>query len=155
MSETLPQTLSEDATEAGPPQSLDLHGRTVRFPADWTAETGRSDEGVHLELASGVVTFALVAVVDFPADPEDLAQQALDSLAAEHPGLEIEDLFSEGRLSAAVTREATFISLDTVSTAWVRAWSTDSDAVLVFVQTIEPEREMAAAAFDMICASLA
>jgi hypothetical protein len=130
---------------------------TVEFayPSAWTMETDRSEEGISVLLQSDGVSFGLVGV--YPADysPEDLAEQVLESVREEHPGLEVEDLPSGSRdYREASAFEGLFMTLDTVAYCWVRSWRLRQRTVVVFVQSIQAESAEGEEVFDKICQSV-
>lgn len=132
--------------------------RHIRFvyPTSWTPEVEESDEGVSVVLQSPGVSFAILGVYPEEEDPADLIDQAVSSLSEEHPGLEREDVFEgEGDWRDAAGAEITFMSIDTVSYAWLRSGRVGGQSLLVFFQTIDPEAETTEAIFAAICRSVA
>lgn len=123
------------------------------YPMNWTREVDDSDEGVAVTLQSPGVTFAIVGIYPAELDPEDLVEQAVESLRDEHPSLEVEEVL--GKLKGEhVEMEAIFISLDVVSYCWLRSWRLAETSLLVMVQSIEPEAKMGKAIFQAICRSV-
>lgn len=123
------------------------------YPTNWATEMAESDDGVMMSLQSPGVSFAVMSVYPASEDPTDVVDQALASLREEHPALEEEELFDDNWTEDMQTIESVFLSLDVVVTAWVRAWRLGERVVMVFVQTIEPEEELAKQTFEGLCRS--
>ena len=136
-----------------------FEGDCVRFayPSNWTQETERGGDGTTVSLQSAGVTFAIVGVYDHRQTPDELLEQAIDTLREEHPALELEPLEDdedagpdEDRLGA----ELLFLSLDMLSYCWLESWRAGDRTVLVMMQSIEPESRLGRAVFRAICRSL-
>lgn len=123
------------------------------YPVSWTREVDESDDGVAVTLQSPGVTFAIVGIYHAELDPEDLVEQAVESLREEHPSLEVEEVLGKSK-GEHVEMEAIFISLDVVSYCWLRSWRLAEASLLVMVQSIEPEAKTGKAIFNAICRSV-
>lgn len=124
------------------------------FPSNWTREVEESEEGFSVVLQSAGVTFAIVGVYDASEEPEDLVEQALESLREEHPSLETDELEEGVDWEDSAGVEAVFMSLDTISYGWLQSGRVGERSVLVFMQSIEPEARQSEAVFRAICASV-
>ena len=134
--------------------TIELDGVRFIHPPGWAREVEHSEDGLICSLQSSGVTFALVGIYSEDDDPDDLVELALDSLRQEHPSLEVDD-WDEAEIDDPVqTLEAVFMSLDTVSYCWLRAWRVGRRTVLVMVQSVEPEAERGRLVFRALCQSM-
>lgn len=134
---------------------------SIRFayPTNWQAESEANADGVTVTLQSQGISFAIVGVYANEYEPDDLMEQAVESLRNEHPTLEAEEDFDEEDASGeddtdAVAIEAVFYSLDMLTYCWLRSWRLEGNSVLVMMQCIEPESKIGRAVFQAICRSL-
>lgn len=123
------------------------------YPSNWTLEVDANDDGVAVTLQSPGVNFGIVGIYAETENPQDLVDQAVDSLRQEHPGLEVEDVFT-GEWPDNAAAEAVFLSLDTLSYCWLRSGRLAGHTVLVMLQSVERESTIAQLVFDAICASV-
>lgn len=123
------------------------------YPANWTREVEESPDGLGVTLQSPGVSFAILGIYEETEDPQDLVEQAVDSLREEHPSLEVEEIFDE-EFPDATNVESMFISLDTVSYCWIRGWQTCGHTLLVYLQSIERESATSREIFQAICKSV-
>jgi hypothetical protein len=135
-------------------EMCDVGAVRFAYPTGWTREIEEADDGVNVSLQSGGVSFAIVGVYPPDFEPDDLLEQALDSLREEHPTLETEDLDERGLTEEGASAEAVFISLDAVVYCWIRCWRVGGSSILVFVQSVEPEAEKTRGVFRAICKSM-
>ena len=133
---------------------IELGGVRFIHPPGWTREVEHSEEGLICSLQSTGVSFAIVGVYPVDSDPDDLLEQAIESLRLEHPGLEVDDWDEADPEDPISTLEAVFLSLDMVSYCWLRANRVGSRTVLILVQSIEPEAERGRLVFRALCQSL-
>jgi hypothetical protein len=134
--------------------TIELDGVRFIHPPGWTREIELSEDGQICALQSTGVTFALVGVYPGGGDPDDMLEQALDSLRQEHPSLEVDDWDEADPEDPIQTLEAVFLSLDTVSYCWLRAWNVGARTVLTMVQSVEPEAERGRLIFRALCQSM-
>lgn len=119
------------------------------YPANWRREVSDDDDMCSVFLQSPGVTFALVGVCP-DEDPQDMIDQAIETLREEHPGLECED----AEFEAGPGIEAVFFSIDVLSYCWVRSWRMHDSTIIVFMQTIEQESRGNREVFEAICRSV-
>lgn len=122
------------------------------YPSNWSCAPEESEEGVTLSLQSPGVSFALVASYSSELEPDDLIDQALETLREEHPGLEEEETYDPAWHESSLM-EVAFISLDTVSYCWMRSWRVGESTLFVMLQSIEKEAKTARLVFQAICKS--
>jgi len=134
--------------------TIELDGVRFIHPPGWTREVEQSEDGVLCSMQSTGVTFAIVGIYPNGGDPDDLVEQALDSLRQEHPSLEVDDWDESDPDDPIQTLEAVFMSLDMVSYCWIRAWNVGERTVLAMVQSIEPESERGRLVFRALCQSM-
>jgi hypothetical protein len=135
-------------------ERVELDGLRFIAPPGWTREVEHSEEGVVCSMQSTGVSFALVGVYPSNRDPDDVVEQALDSLRQEHPTLEADEWDEADPEDPIQTIEAVFLSLDVVSYCWLRAWRVGSRTALAMVQSVEPEAERGRLVFRAICQSM-
>lgn len=123
------------------------------YPASWSREVEETDDGLGITLQSPGVSFAILGIYEEDHDPDDLVEQAVDSLREEHPGLEVEEIFDED-FPDGMFVEALFISLDTVSYCWIRGWQAHGHSLLVYLQSVEKEADASRQVFQAICRSI-
>jgi hypothetical protein len=134
--------------------TIELDGVRFIAPPGWSREIEHSEDGVLCSMQSTGVTFAIVGIYPDGGDPDDLVEEALDSLRQEHPSLEVDDWDESDPEDPIQTLEAVFMSLDMVSYCWLRAWEVGARMVLVMVQSIEPEAERGRLVFRALCQSM-
>jgi hypothetical protein len=134
--------------------TVEFDGVQFIAPPGWTREVEHSEDGVLCSMQSTGVTFAIVGIYPQGGDPDDLVEEALDSLRQEHPSLEVDDWDESDPDDPIQTLEAVFMSLDMVSYCWIRAWEVGERTVLTMVQSIEPEAERGRLVFRALCQSM-
>ena len=134
--------------------TIELDGVQFIAPPGWTREVEHSEDGILCSMQSTGVTFAIVGIYPKGGDPDDLVEEALDSLRQEHPSLEVDDWDESDPNDPIQTLEAVFMSLDMVSYCWIRAWEVGERTVLAMVQSIEPEAERGRLVFRALCQSM-
>jgi hypothetical protein len=134
-------------------ERIELDGVRFVAPPGWSREVEHSEDGVVCSMQSTGVSFALVGIYPSDRDPDDVVEQALDSLRQEHPTLEADEWDEADPDDPIQTIEAVFFSLDIVSYCWLRAWRVGERTVLAMVQSVEPESERGRLVFRAICQS--
>lgn len=129
---------------------------TVSFshPDSWATETHEDPDGTTIYLQSEAVAFGIVALYADDVDPQDVVEQAADSLREEHPGLELDPMELDARRFAdGVAYEGLFMTLDTVAYCWIQSWRIAGRCALVFIQSVEKESADCEEAFFRMCES--
>jgi hypothetical protein len=121
-----------------------MHGvyqdRGVRFeyPPEWEVDV--TDDGtrttVALQSPDGLA-FALVTLDEDRPAPAELADEALEAMREEYPGLESVPALETIDGHRAVGHDLEFFSLDMVNACAIRCYRTDRRTVLVFGQWSE------------------
>lgn len=123
------------------------------YPSNWRSEPADSEDGLCFYLQSPGVTFGIFGVYPEEMEPEDLIEQAVETLREEHPSLEVEETFDAEWPDSSLL-EAVFMSLDTVSYCWLRSWRAEEHTLFVLVQSIDAESKASEAIFQAICRSV-
>jgi hypothetical protein len=133
----------------------DDRGIRFQYPEDWEVEV--TDEGsvttVALHAPDGLA-FALVTVDDSRPAPAMVADQALEAMREEYPGLDASPALETISGHRAVGHDVEFISLDMTNACAIRCFRTDRRTVLVFGQWSDLEDEDASAVFADVRRSL-
>jgi hypothetical protein len=124
------------------------------YPEGWTLEQALTPEGLSITVQSPYSMFVLLNFYEKPVSPRELADEALASMSEEYPELDSERVSERLAAEPATGYDVSFFSLDLTNTCWIRAFSFDSHALLVFAQTSDLDLDRAELAFRGICASL-
>lgn len=118
------------------------HGIRFQYPEDWEVEV--SDDGPRTTVAlhaPGGLAFALVTVDDSCPAPADLADEALEAMREEYPGLDVTPALETIDGHRALGHDLEFFSLDMVTACAIRSYRTPRHTVLVFGQWSELAEE--------------
>lgn len=126
-------------------------GVAFEYPEGWQVEETPSDDGLAISLHSPDLSFAIVGLFDSFFSPDDLIETTAESIRDEHPDAEFEEIDTEGDEAAA---EMVFMTMDTVTYCWMRAWPVGDYTVLAMVQTPDREKTGAQKVFAHLCSTL-
>lgn len=130
------------------------HGVRFEYPSDWEIEVTDDGEITTVSLQSpGRPAFALVTLDESMPEPEDVAEEVLDTMREEYPGLDVSPVREKIAGHQVVGHDLDFISLDMTSVCQIRAFRTNQRTVLVFGQWSDFEDEPARAAMGVLQAS--
>jgi hypothetical protein len=119
------------------------HGIRFEYPPSWEIEEQedgtRTTVSVH---APTGLSFAMVTVDTDCPDPRDLAEEALEAMREEYPGLDALEAREEIDGHTAVGHDLEFFSFDLASGCSIRSYRTDRHTVLVFGQWTDAEDDM-------------
>lgn len=122
--------------------TYDDHGIRFEYPEDWEVEV--TDEGevttVAVHAPDGLA-FALVTTDESRPAPAVIADQALDAMREEYPGLDAAPALETIGGHRAVGHDIEFLSLDLTNTCLIRCFRTDRRTVLVLGQWSDIEDE--------------
>ncbi len=123
----------------------DDRGIRFEYPDEWELEV--TDSGavttVAVQAPSGLA-FALVTTDDTCPPPAEVADQALEAMREEYPGLDAAPALETIDGHRAVGHDVEFISLDMANTCTIRCFRTPRRTVLLFGQWSDLEEEDAA-----------
>jgi len=123
-------------------ETFDDHGVRFEYPADWEVEV--TDEGqvitVSVHSTAGAA-FALVTIDESRPAPALIADQALDAMREEYPGLDASPALEDLGGHRAVGHDIEFLSLDLTNACVIRCFRTDRRTVLLFNQWSDIEDE--------------
>ena len=128
---------------------FDDRGVRFAYPDGWQVEV--TDEGPVTTVAlhaPGGPAFALVTLDDSCPAPDDVADQALEVMREEYPGLDAVPASETIGGHPAVGHDVEFFALDVTNSCAIRCFRTDRRTVLVFGQWSDIEGDEAGAALD-------
>ncbi len=107
---------------------------SFEYPHDWELDESENEDGLTISLQSPRSLFLLVSVYAGEREPAEVADQALETMRQEYPVLDSDTV--AGRIAGrpAVGHDVNFFSLDLTNTCWIRAFSANQQAVLLFAQ---------------------
>ncbi len=122
-------------------ETYDDRGIRFDYPAGWELEVNDDGETttVALQCDDGPA-FAIITLDDSRPDPVEVAEEALEALREEYPGLEVGPPAPRETLGGfrAVGHDAEFFSLDMVAACAIRCCRTPRRTILVFGQWATP-----------------
>ena len=132
------------------------HSAAIHFvyPDNWELNEMRTRDGMAVNLQSPYSMFLFVNFYDKALPPEELVDEALQTMAQEYPELDSNAVAEMIADQPAVGHDVSFFSLDLTNTCWIRAFSSGEHAVLIFAQTNDLDLEQGEMAFRCICTSL-
>jgi hypothetical protein len=83
-----------------------------------------------------------------------VADEALEAMRGEYPGLDLSPVSETIAGRPAVGFDVNFFSLDLTNTCWIRAFSSAGRTVLIFAQTNDLELEQGERGFRAVCESI-
>ncbi|MBX6315122.1 MAG: hypothetical protein IRY99_19765 [Isosphaeraceae bacterium] len=114
------------------------HGIRFEYPPDWEVEVDDDGPRTTVSLhAPGGLAFAMVTIDDDRPAPADLADEALEAMREEYPGLDAAPALETIDGHRAVGHDVEFFSLDLVNACAIRCFRTPRRTVLVFGQWAE------------------
>lgn len=122
--------------------TFEEHGVRFSYPEDWEVEV--TDEGEIVTVALNApdgLAFALVTLDEGRPAPGEMADQALQAMREEYPGLEVSPALETIGGHKAVGHDVEFISLDMTNACAIRAFRTPRRTVLLFGQWSDIEDE--------------
>jgi len=136
------------------PQSYQGAHFQFLYPDGWTIEENPSQGGVTVNLQSPYSMFVFLRYFDQGVVAQELADEALASMAEEYPELDSDTAMETIAGTPATGHDVSFFSLDLTNTCWIRALSFANHALLVFGQISDLDLDRGELAFRGICASL-
>jgi hypothetical protein len=135
--------------------TFDDLGIRFEYPEGWELEV--TDEGavttVSLHSPEGPA-FALVTVDESCPDPGEIADEVLQAMREEYPGLDASPAAESIGGHEAVGHDVEFISLDMTNTCAIRCFRTPRRTVLVFGQWSDLEGQDVGPALETVRRSL-
>jgi hypothetical protein len=105
------------------------------YPADWELDV--DDDGARTTItvqSPGGLAFAMVTLDETRPAPDDLADEALEAMREEYPGLDARPGAETIDAHRASGHDIEFISLDMLNSCAIRSYRTPRRTVLVFSQ---------------------
>lgn len=132
------------------------HSAAIHFlyPDNWELNESRNRDGLTVSLQSPYSMFLFLNYNERAVAPQELADEALQTMADEYPELDSDPVAERIADQSAVGHDVSFFSLDLTNTCWIRAFSLGEHSVLIFAQTNDLDLEQGEQAFRGICTSL-
>jgi hypothetical protein len=114
---------------------FDEYGIRFEYPPDWELEV--ADDGPRTTVtvqSPGGLAFAMVTLDEDRPAPAGLADEALEAMRSEYPGLDAAPALETIAGRRAVGHDVEFISLDIPNACAIRSWRSPRRTVLVFAQ---------------------
>lgn len=111
------------------------HGVRFEFPSDWAVE--EEDDGSVLTVAVHApdgIAFALIRLDETRPAPAEVADEALDAMREEYPGLDAAPALETIDGHKAVGHDVEFFSFDMTNACAIRCFRTPRRTVLIFGQ---------------------
>ena len=117
-------------------KSFDDHGIRFDHPADWPIEVDDGPEGrISITVQSpGGLAFALITLDEARPAPAAMADEALDAMRAEYPGLDATPAIGAVGGHKTVGHDVEFLALDLVNSCEIRCWRTSLRTIFVIGQ---------------------
>jgi hypothetical protein len=123
---------------------FDEYGIRFEYPPDWELEV--ADDGPRTTVtvqSPGGLAFAMVTLDEDRPAPAGLADEALEAMRSEYPGLDATPALETIAGRRAVGHDVEFISLDIPNACAIRSWRSPRRTVLVFAQWSDLDGEEA------------
>ena len=121
---------------------FDDHGIRFAYPPDW--ELDETDDGARTTVSVSSpdgLAFALVTIDEDRPEPSELADEALEAMREEYPGLDASPALETIAGQKAIGHDVEFFSLDLLGGCEIRGFRTPRRTVLFFGQWSEAEGE--------------
>ena len=123
--------------------TYDDHGIRFEYPGEWELEENDEDDVMTVSIQSPEgLAFALVTVDESCPAPAEVADEALEAMREEYPGLDAVPALETIDGHPAVGHDVEFISLDMTNACAIRCFRTPRRTVLVFGQWSDLEAEV-------------
>jgi hypothetical protein len=129
-------------------------GLSFRYPLGWELEREETDDSWTVTLQGPGTAFMTITMNEDIVPLEQMAQEVLDALRSDYPGLEAEPCVEPLAGQMAVGHNIQFFSLDLTNTCRTRSFHSDQGTVLVLCQANDLDWEESEPAFKAVCASL-
>jgi hypothetical protein len=127
---------TREREEAAMTGTFDDCGIRFEYPDDWEVEVTADGPitSVSLQAPDKRPAFALVTLDESCPAPADLADQALEAMREEYPGLDATPALETLGGHPAIGHDIEFISLDMTNNCAIRCFRTEQRTVLIFCQ---------------------
>ncbi|WP_406698824.1 hypothetical protein V5E97_08060 [Singulisphaera sp. Ch08] len=136
-------------------ETYEDHGIRFQYPADWEMEV--TDDGqvttVSIQSPSGLA-FAIVTTDETCPAPAEVADEALEAMREEYPGLDATPALETIASHGAAGHDVEFLSLDMTNSCEIRCFRTPRRTIFLFGQWSDLDTEENAAYFGDIKRSL-
>jgi hypothetical protein len=121
------------------------HGLRFEYPSGWDLEVSEQDEvtTVAVQAPGEGLAFALVTTDSTRPDPEAVADEALEAMREEYPGLDSNPAIETINEHCTTGHDIEFMALDLTNAARIRCFRTPRRTVLIFGQWSDLGEEFA------------
>ena len=135
---------------------FDNHGISFQYPTNWELDV--TDEGAVTTVAIHAPkrpAFAILTIDATKPAPAEIADQALEAMREEYPGLDSTPALETIGGHHAVGHDIEFFTLDMTNSCQIRCFRTANRTVLVFVQWSDIEGDEAGLVLAAVRTSIA
>jgi len=116
-------------------------GLSFSYPDDWGLEHEVAENGWTVTLQSPGAAFAMIQLDRDLPEPQQMVQQARETLEGDYPSLEAESALETVAGEMAVGHDMEFFSLDMLNTCWTRSFYGAAGTVFVLCQASGADQE--------------
>ena len=116
-------------------------GLSFAYPDDWNLELEPAENGWTATVQSPGTAFAMVQLDRDLPEPEQMVEQALETLKSDYPSLEAESAMETVAGEMAIGHNIEFFSMDMLNTCWTRCFYGGAGTVFVLCQASGVDRE--------------
>lgn len=121
-------------------KTYERSGVRFDYPANWQLQPENTDEGWVVTVHSPDTAFVLVSLREEADSAAQVADETLQALKAEYPGLEAESVVEAVGGYPAIGHDVDFLTLDTATVCRTRCVDTPAGPLLVLAQATEYDR---------------
>ncbi len=135
-------------------RTFERSGIRFDYPGNWQLQSESTDDGWVVTVHSPDTAFALVSLREEAESPAQVADQTLEALRAEYPGLDVEPGIDTIAGLPAIGHNIDFLTLDTATVCRTRCVATSAGPLLILMQATEYDLARYEPAFEALLASL-
>ena len=129
-------------------------GLRFRYPTEWRALEEIGEEGRTVSLDGDDAAFCTITLLEGRPAVEDVLDAGVDAYREVYEDFDVEPIECQIAGRPARGRNVDFFCLELISSAWLRAFRTGANTVLIVFQSEGNDAENAREVFDMIVDSL-
>ena len=116
-------------------------GLSFSYPDKWVLEQEKSPTGWTVTLQSPGTAFAMIQLDRDLPDPQQMIDEALETLRSDYPTLEAESTLETIAGEMAIGHDLEFFSMDLLNSAWTRSFYGPAGTVFLLCQVTDADRE--------------
>ena len=136
------------------PKEFSRAGVRLQYPENWTIQTEETESGWTVTFQSKATAFLLLSLETGTDDPARLADETLEAMRKEYPGLESTFAVETVVGFPAVGHDMEFFALDLVNTCWTRCFEGPEGCMMLLGQCTDEELPVNGAVLAAIKQSL-